>query len=160
MQCKFPSPAPEPLIGGRVYVCVCVCVCVCKAPQVILMISQVWEPEVFIDKGRKTALLASSLAFCFGLVPSARSSPGPASPDPWSGGLIFPSASDGREPASPNFLLLHHEWLLLWSGGPQASLLESTITLPALVNAPWARAGQPSQVKEGAPDSPLQNDEL
>ena len=39
------------------------------------------------------------------------------------------------EPASPHFLLLHHEGLLLWPGGPQASLLESTNTLPTKVNS-------------------------
>ena len=39
--------------------------------------------------------------FIFGLVLSARSSPRPASPDSLSGGLIFPSASDGRTCVSP-----------------------------------------------------------
>ena len=115
-------------------VCLCVCVCVCKAPPVILMINQVWEPEVFSDKELNSALLASSLAFCFGLVLSARSSPGPPLQIPGQEASFFLQLLMA-EPAYPHFLLLHHEGLLLWPRGPQASLLESTITLPTKVNS-------------------------
>ena len=133
-------------------VCVCVCVCVCKAPQVILIISHIWKPEVnhslilegqaisprspnpgVTKLGPKDGPPALSLALSCQLKPVHR----PALPNPlvsWLGreGSLLPlRLLVAKKPCPLPYLLSAQKVTSgLASGVQQASLLESTTSWP------------------------------
>lgn len=97
--------------------------------------------------------LALTLAFCFGLVTSAKNSPQACLSQPTGtlvrgqGQLTSPCLLGPKNHARPPPLWLHTEWLLVWFWG--SAFPGYCRIRPALTQHPWARAGEPSQVGQG-----------